>query len=87
MLKYNKKYLLTEVHSMRDMNVKGTSVITDATGSLSRLNKKYLEDIADMHSITEWQKTTIPATEQFLRHFSVQCNFKYIVTYCLKAGI
>jgi hypothetical protein len=64
-LKY--KDLIIEIQRMWNIKTKVTPVIIGATGTISKLFRKYLSSVPGKHDIKELQKTAILGTAHTLR--------------------
>ena len=64
-LKY--KFLTTEIQRMLNVKTKVIPVIIVATGTISKLFRKYLSKIPGKHEVKELQKTAILGTAHILR--------------------
>jgi hypothetical protein len=64
-LKY--KDLTTEIQCMWNVKTKMTPVIIGATGTISKLFRKYVSNITGKHEVKELQKTAILGTAHTLR--------------------
>jgi len=64
-LKY--KDLTTEIQRMRNVKTKVIPVIIGASGTISKLFRKYVSNIPGKHEVKELQKTAILGTAQILR--------------------
>jgi len=64
-LKY--KDLTIEIQRMWNVKTKVISVITEATGTISKSFRKYVSNITGKHEVKELQKTAILGTAHILR--------------------
>ena len=64
-LKY--KDLKIEIHHMWNVKIKVIPVIIGATGTISKLFRKYVINIPGKHEVKELQKTTILGTAHIVR--------------------
>jgi hypothetical protein len=64
-LKY--KHLTIEIQRMCNVEPKVIPVIIGATGTISKLFRKYVSNIPGNHEVKELQKTTILGTAHILR--------------------
>jgi len=64
-LKY--KDLTIEIQRMWNVKTKAIPVITGATGTISKLFRKYVRNIPGKHEVKELQKTTILGAAHILR--------------------
>jgi hypothetical protein len=65
MLKY--KDLTIEIQRMWNIKTKVVTVIIGATGTISKLFRKYVSNIPENHEVKELQKTAILGTAHILR--------------------
>jgi hypothetical protein len=61
------KDLRIEIQSMWNIKTKVIKVIIGATGTISKLFRKYVSNIPGNHEVTELQKTAILGTAHILR--------------------
>ena len=63
----NYKDLTIEIQSMWNVKASGIPVIIGATGTISKLCRKYVSNIPGNHDVKELQKTAILGTAHILR--------------------
>jgi len=59
--------VITEIQRMLNVKARLISVVTGATGTISKSLRQYLSNVPEKHEIKELQKTTILGTAHTLR--------------------